>query len=39
MSLATLGEHIDVHTGGEDNVFPTTRTRSPSPRRWPATRW
>ena len=22
MSLATLGEHIDVHTGGEDNVFP-----------------
>jgi cysteinyl-tRNA synthetase len=22
MSLAELGEHIDVHTGGEDNVFP-----------------
>jgi cysteinyl-tRNA synthetase len=22
MSLANLGEHIDVHTGGEDNVFP-----------------
>ena len=22
MSLATLGEHIDLHTGGEDNVFP-----------------
>jgi cysteinyl-tRNA synthetase len=22
MSLATLGEQIDVHTGGEDNVFP-----------------
>ena len=22
MSLATLGERIDVHTGGEDNVFP-----------------
>jgi cysteinyl-tRNA synthetase len=22
MSLATLGEYIDVHTGGEDNVFP-----------------
>jgi cysteinyl-tRNA synthetase len=22
MSLSTLGEHIDVHTGGEDNVFP-----------------
>jgi cysteinyl-tRNA synthetase len=22
MSMATLGEHIDVHTGGEDNVFP-----------------
>jgi cysteinyl-tRNA synthetase len=22
MSLATLGEQIDLHTGGEDNVFP-----------------
>jgi cysteinyl-tRNA synthetase len=22
MSLAELGEHIEVHTGGEDNVFP-----------------
>jgi cysteinyl-tRNA synthetase len=22
MALAELGEHIDVHTGGEDNVFP-----------------
>jgi cysteinyl-tRNA synthetase len=22
MSLTLLGEHIDVHTGGEDNVFP-----------------
>jgi cysteinyl-tRNA synthetase len=22
MSLAALGEHIDIHTGGEDNVFP-----------------
>jgi cysteinyl-tRNA synthetase len=22
MSLALLGEHIDLHTGGEDNVFP-----------------
>jgi cysteinyl-tRNA synthetase len=22
MSLAELGEHIDLHTGGEDNVFP-----------------
>ena len=22
MSLAELGDHIDVHTGGEDNVFP-----------------
>jgi cysteinyl-tRNA synthetase len=22
MSLAELGQHIDVHTGGEDNVFP-----------------
>jgi cysteinyl-tRNA synthetase len=22
MSLGELGEHIDVHTGGEDNVFP-----------------
>lgn len=22
MSLATLGESIDIHTGGEDNIFP-----------------
>ncbi len=22
MAPATLGEHIDLHTGGEDNVFP-----------------
>ena len=32
MSNRYLGKTIDIHCGGEDLQFPTTRTRSPSPR-------
>jgi len=38
MSMALLGESLDIHCGGVDNIFPTTRTRSPSPRRRPGSR-
>ena len=33
MAEAELGPSFAIHGGGSDLVFPTTRTRSPSPRR------
>jgi cysteinyl-tRNA synthetase len=36
MSCALLGEHFDIHGGGMDLQFPTTRTRSPRARAPPA---
>ena len=32
MNLHHLGEQIDIHGGGNDLVFPTTKMRSPRPR-------
>ncbi|KPN30653.1 cysteinyl-tRNA synthetase [Halolamina pelagica] len=32
MSMTHLGETLDIHMGGQDLVFPTTRTRSPRAR-------
>jgi cysteinyl-tRNA synthetase len=38
MAMALLGETIDLHCGGIDLVFPTTRTRSPRARPPPGPR-
>ena len=36
MSMKYLGQSFDIHTGGVDNIFPTTRTRSRRARQRPA---